>query len=522
MLRLKRIDAYVIRNFITLFLATFFICSFIVIMQTLWMRINDLVGKGLPAHVLLEFFYYTWLTLIPLALPLAILLASLMTFGDMGEKLELLSMKTAGISLFRIMRSLMILIAIICVGAFFFSNDVIPMAQRKMYTLLFSIRQKSPEMDIPAGEFYSGIQNMRIYVRAKNHDTGAMSDVMLYDFSKGFNNASVTTADTMYVQMTKDKKNLMLTLINGESFENMKEQQRRSTEKNVPYRRETFKTKQVLLDFDGDFNELDESLMDDQHISKNLDRLLSDVDSVTYVRDSLKSELVKEMTLNSYFKDTYADEVTTMRSNNDTLPDSDSQKEEKEEVVIPPEERHKFNADSLFLGMNRARMLSTVRSARSRVTSLRSDINYSRAVVSNAQDYYVRHAIELHRKFTLSFACLIFFFIGAPLGAIIRKGGLGMPVVASVIMFIVYYIIDTTGVKMARESFWPVWQGMWLSSAVLLPIGIFLTYKAANDSALFNADAYKLFFGRVKEMFKRLTAKHHGTRQARLTGRTSK
>ncbi len=498
MLRLKRIDAYVIRNFITLFLATFFICSFIVIMQTLWMRINDLVGKGLPAKVLLEFFYYTWLTLIPLALPLAILLASLMTFGDMGEKLELLAMKTAGVSLFRIMRSLIVFIALISIGAFFFSNDVIPIAQKKMYTLIYSIKQKSPEMDIPAGEFYSGIQNMRIYVRAKNHDTGAMSDVMLYDFSKGFKNASVTTADTMYVRMTKDKKNLILTLINGESFENMREQNdRRRTGDNVPYRRETFRTKEVLLDFDGDFNQLDESIMEDQHVSKNFGRLLHDVDSVTTVRDSLRTKLVGEMTASTYFKDKNA-AATEMQSKGDTAATVNGN-EERAEAEMRAEAEQELDADSLFRGMTRVRMLSVVRSAKARAASLRSDINYSRAVVNNAQDYYVRHAIELHRKFTLSFACLIFFFIGAPLGAIIRKGGLGMPVVASVIMFIFYYIIDTTGVKMARESFWPVWQGMWLSSAVLLPIGMFLTYKAANDSALFNADAYKLFFARVKE-----------------------
>ena len=283
---MKRIDIYVLKNFLLLFFATFFICSFILIMQFLWLYIGEMVGKGLPIKVLMEFLLYSWLSLVPLALPLAILLASLMSFGDMGEKLELLAMKSAGVSLFRIMRSLMVFIVLICFSAFWFSNNVIPIAQKKQWALLHSFRNKSPELNIPVGEFYSEINNLRLYVRAKDYDTGALLNVMVYDFSKGFDNAAVTTADTVYVKMTEDKLNLKLLFKNGESFENL-EKGEGFDFKNVPYRREVFRQKEMLVNFDANFNELDASYLDNQHVSKNSVRLTHDIDSVNVVRDSL-------------------------------------------------------------------------------------------------------------------------------------------------------------------------------------------------------------------------------------------
>ena len=480
MFRIKRVDSYLFANFIQLFFATFFICLFIVVMQFLWLHINDFVGKGLPMTVLLEFFSYTALTLVPLALPLAILLASLMTFGNMGENLELLALKSAGISLFRIMRSLLIFIAFICVGAFFFSNNVIPFAQKRMYTLMFSIRQKSPELEIPVGEFYSGIKGMNIYVRERDKTTNALKNIMIYDFSEGFDNASVTTADSAFIKLTADKMNLVLTLHRGESFENLRKQQSVGFSSNVPYRRETFSKKEVLIDFDANFSRMDESMMQDQHISKNIVKLTHDIDSANYLRDSLRQEFATEMTTKKFFERSFDKQF---------MPQNDSLRA-LEPVVL--------DADSLFLNLSQKQMETVMRNAYNRAQSVSNDVQYRRVVVTDVDDYYVRHNVEWHRKFTLSFACLIFFFIGAPLGAIVRKGGLGMPVVISVSFFIVYYIIDTTGQKLAREEMWQVWQGMWLSSAVLFPLGVFLTYKAATDSALFNADAYKLFWVHLK------------------------
>lgn len=488
MLHLKRIDKYVLTNFLTLFFATFFICSFILIMQFLWMNIGEMVGKGLPFGVLMEFFFYAWLSLVPLALPLAILLASLMAFGNMGENLELLAMKSAGVSLFRIMRSLMVFIIFICIGAFVFSNNVIPISQKKMWSLMFSIRQKSPELNIPVGQFYSGIDNMRLYVRSKNHKTGALNDVMMYDFSKGFNNASITTADTVYVKMTDDKLFLKITFINGEGFENINNNESGFKSKNVPYRRESFARREILIDFDANFNEMDESLLNNQHVAKDIVRLSNDIDSINDIRDSIKAAYTYTLLNEKYFANAYTP---------DSL-DVDLHKRGKIPSLTPEDEV--LNVDTIFKNAPYRSAKTIASSMKARISSLLNDAQYNAIIIQDNESYYNRHAIELHRKFTLSFACLIFFFIGAPLGAIIRKGGLGMPVVVSVLMFIVYYIIDTMGVKFARESVIDVWQGMWLSSFVLLPIGIFLTYKAATDSALFNKDGYKLFFNRVKVM----------------------
>ena len=488
MLHLKRIDKYVLTNFLTLFFATFFICSFILIMQFLWMNIGEMVGKGLPFGVLMEFFFYAWLSLVPLALPLAILLASLMAFGNMGENLELLAMKSAGVSLFRIMRSLMVFIIFICIGAFVFSNNVIPISQKKMWSLMFSIRQKSPELNIPVGQFYSGIDNMRLYVRSKNHKTGALNDVMMYDFSKGFNNASITTADNVYVKMNDDKLFLKITFINGEGFENINNNESGFKSKNVPYRRESFARREILIDFDANFNEMDESLLNNQHVAKDIVRLSNDIDSINDIRDSIKAAYTYTLLNEKYFANAYTP---------DSL-DVDLHKRGKIPSLTPEDEV--LNVDTIFKNAPYRSAKTIASSMKARVSSLLNDAQYNAIIIQDNESYYNRHAIELHRKFTLSFACLIFFFIGAPLGAIIRKGGLGMPVVVSVLMFIVYYIIDTMGVKFARESVIDVWQGMWLSSFVLLPIGIFLTYKAATDSALFNKDGYKLFFNRVKVM----------------------
>ena len=247
---------------------------------------------------------------------------------------------------------------------------------------------------------------------------------------------------------------------------------------------ETFAKKEVLIDFDANFSRMDESVMQDQHISKDIVKLTHDVDSSNLLRDSLRNDFAEAMTTQKYFGRSY-----------------DPQNMPSEEALERGDVPVQLDADSLFLTMSQDEMVRVMNQAVSRSQMVSNDVQYNRAVIGEVDDYFTRHNVEWHRKFTLSFACLIFFFIGAPLGAIVRKGGLGMPVVVSVAFFIIYYIIDTTGQKMAREGLWHVWQGMWLSSAVLLPIGFFLTYKAATDSGLFNPDAYKLFWARVKLLF---------------------
>ena len=489
MLRIKRLYTFMLQTFLPLFMMTFGICLFIVLMQFLWRYIDDMVGKGFGILVLAEMFFYAALFLVPMALPLAILLASLMTFGNLGERLELLAMKSAGISLIHIMRPLIITLAFVSVGAFFFQNYVMPVVQVKLYTLLFSMRQKSPELEIPEGTFYKEITGFNVYVKEKVPETGLLKDMMIYDYSQGFNNARVIVADSGRLKTSADKMFLVLSLFNGESFENLKSQSKTSSvQKAVPYRRETFKTKDILIEFDANFNRTDESLMQNQYMGKNLHDLQTSIDSMTVKLDSIKNEQAAHIYKLSY-KQSYNKAPETAKKEVD-----DGDKEKEKENIF---EDYKvssgnivLNFDSLYNESRPSEKVNMLKRARNRAENIRTD-NFFKAATVGDEAYKVRkHLSEWHKKFTLSFACMIFFFIGAPLGAIIRKGGLGMPVVLSVILFIFYYIVDNIGIKMARDGVWEVWQGMWLSSAVLTPLGIFLTYKAAKDSVILNADTY--------------------------------
>ena len=476
----KKIDIYLLLNFLGLFLATFFIAIFILLMQFMWMHVNDLVGKGISVGVLAEFFIYASASVVPLALPLAILLSSLISFGNLAEKFELTAMKAAGISLFRVMRPLALAVAMLSVGAFFFSNNVLPRSQMKLWALIFSLRQKSPELQIPVGEFYDQIHGYQLYVREKTSG-GELIDMMIYDYSEGFDNAKVMVADTGRLMSSADKHFLILDLKNGESFENLSQQEQRATgtTNSIPYRRETFSYKRILIDFDTDFSRYDESMLEDQHVSKNVVQLLQSIDSVHNVEIEQSKDQSATLVRDRYFG-------RETRHQTVSLPEH-----------LTVEEKEEYDIDTLWASLNVHEQYRALNVALERARNYRDQIDYNAIVLDDSQRYIRKHWIELYRKFTLAFACLIFFFIGAPLGAIIRKGGLGAPVVISVIMFIIYYIIDNTGYKMAREALWPCWAGMWLSSFVLLPIGVFLTYKAATDSPLFNPDAWLIGWRRL-------------------------
>lgn len=473
-----------LQTFLPLFFMTFGICLFIVLMQFLWRYIDDMVGKGLGILVLGEMFFYAALFLVPMALPLAILLASLMTFGNLGERLELLAMKSAGVSLIHIMRPLIITIGMISVGAFFFQNNVMPIAQVKLYTLLYSMRQKSPELDIPEGSFYKDIPGFNVYVKHKDNKTGLLKDLMIYDYSEGFNNARVIVADSGRLKTSADKLFLILSLYNGESFENLKSQEKTSqTTKAVPYRRESFSTKDILIEFDANFNRTDESFMQNQYLGKNLKDLQLSIDSMNCKLDSIRIINADNLYDGSYLKSFKA----PAKENPD---EKDSLLRAEVTPLFETESSPDTDFESIYQSLTPSGKASVLNRTKSAIENIRTDYYFRASTVGTEAAKIRRHMTEWHKKFTLSFACLVFFFIGAPLGAIIRKGGLGMPVVISVILFIFYYIIDNMGYKMARDGVWPAWQGMWLSSAVLTPMGIFLTYKAVKDSVILNADTY--------------------------------
>ena len=497
MFRIKRMDIFILQSFVPLFLMTFCICLFIVLMQFLWRYIDDLVGKGLGVDVIAELFFYAALTMIPMALPLAILLASLMTFGNLGEQFELTAMKASGISLIRTMAPLIVLMVLVATGAFFFQNNVLPIAQTKMWTLLYSMRQKSPELEIPEGVFYDQIPGYNLFVQEKNRETGVLYDMMIYDVSRGFENSSIILADSGKMTITPDKTHLFLRLWKGESFENLKDAGA-SNMKNVPYRRETFDTKEIMLRFDANFNRMDEQGMRNQYVGKNMAELQATIDSVGERVDSLGNRYgtaLREYPFFNVVNYRLPEGAITVNNEDTGMPE-----EEVKKVRMPDVQMAKpMDVDSLFRGSSSGYTLNYLNLALSKAQRMKQEYEYKGLVLADEMKSIRRHAIELQKKFTLSFACIIFFFIGAPLGAIIRKGGLGTPLVISVFLFIFYYIIDNMGYKMARDGKVEVWEGMWLSAAVLLPLGVFFTYKAVNDSAVFNKDAYinlfRKFFG---------------------------
>ncbi len=436
-------------------------------MQFLWRYVDEMVGKGLEMSVLAQFFFYSGLSLVPVSLPLAVLLAALITFGNFGERFELLAMKAAGISLIKIMRPLILFITFICCVSFYFQNVIGPKAEAKMWTLLLSMRQKSPELDIPEGAFYDEIDGYNLYVKRKNRETGMLYDVLIYNMDNGFENAQIIKSDSGRLEMTADKKHLYLRLYSGEQFENLKSQ--KMDQKNVPYRRESFREKHAIIEFDSDFSMVDSEIMSSQSNSKDLWMLQADIDSMIIYNDSVGRSNYKIAKAGTY--------KTADLRKEDTL------KIEKAQVAD-------FNIDSLYAVATLSEKQDYLRNAVNRAETAGSDWNFKGVTMNQADKKLRLHQTAWHKKITLSLACLVFLFIGAPLGGIIRKGGLGMPVVVSVLIFIIYYLIDQTGYKMARDGKWIVWMGMWTSTAVLAPLGAFLTYKSNNDSVVFNIDLY--------------------------------
>lgn len=475
MLRIKRLDIFILKSFLLLFVGTFFICLFIFMMQFLWRYVDELVGKGLEMSVMAQFFFYSALSLVPLSLPLAVLLASLITFGNFGERYELLAMKAAGISLIKIMRPLIVLVCVICGISFYFQNVIGPIAQAKLGTLLISMKQKSPELDIPEGVFYSEIPDYNLKVGRKDRKTGWLYDVLIYNFKDGAENAHIIYADSGRMEMTADKQHLYLHLYSGELFENLKSQNVKA--QNVPYRRESFKEKHSIIEFNSDFNMVDANIMSNQATTKSMQILQADIDSMKHVGDSIGRQYYKEAIGGVY-----------------SLPGGLSK---EDTIKIEQANIESYDVDSLFEAATLAQKQKIISTATNRAQSLHGDYGF-KIYTMEANDYQIRrHGTEWHKKITISLSCLLFFFIGAPLGGIIRKGGLGMPVIVSVLVFIIYYVIDNSGFKMARDGNWVVWMGMWLSSAILAPFGIFLTYKSNRDSVVLNGDAYISWIKRI-------------------------
>ncbi len=469
MLRIKKLYILIIKQFSLLFVGTFFISLFVLMMQFVWQYIDALIGKGLTLDILGQFFWHMALMMIPQALPLAILLSSLIAFGNLGESSELTAIKAAGISLMQTFRPLIFIVLLIACGSFYFQNYIGPEANKKMGQLLISMKQKSPELEIPEGVFYDGIPNSNIYVQKKDIKTGMLYGVMIYRMTDSYEDAAIILADSGMLQSTAEKKHLMLNLYSGEWFENMRSQDLVGSAY-VPYRRETFSKKRIIIDFDGEFNLADANIFGQNAKAKGLEQIQTDIDSLNHTYDSIGRSFYDEAMR-------YAYSIPQM-SKVDSLRAIQSMKSKE------------YNLDSVFAKLPPDKQRMAVNNALSKVNQQCSDLSFKSMITNDGDKYLRQHKIEAINKFVVALSCIIFFFIGAPLGAIIRKGGLGIPIIASIIVFIIFYILDNTGYRMARSGIWAIWFGKGLATAVLAPTAVFITYKANNDSAVFNLDAY--------------------------------
>lgn len=483
---IKKLDLYIVKKFLLLFAGAFCICLFILMMQFMWRYIDELIGKGLTVDILSKFFWYMGLTLIPTAMPLSILLTSLITFGNMGESLELTAMKAAGIPLKRIMLPLIVFSGFLMALSFYFQNTISPNAQKQLTRMLLTMKETSPAIEIPEGVFYNGIPDINLYVRKKDAKTGMLYDVTIYKMDQGFENAQIVVADSAQLETTADKHFLALSIFNGEQFENLRTSaSRMANSMNIPYDRETFKHKFILIDFDSDFNMMDENMFANMAKAKNMVELSTGADSIKNATDSIGE--------NSYNR--HAEEHFSLGK----LSAADSLKARQRA------QKESFNLEKTYADMSLERRLQVMQEAARKTHKMKEDLEWEKAISAPGYFNVRKHWIEWHTKISLALACLIFFFIGAPLGAIIRKGGLGLPTVISVIVFIIYYIVNTSGMKLAKQDSIDIWLGMWISSFILAPLGLWVTYKANKDSVVFNADNYfqliRRFFGIRRSRF---------------------
>lgn len=487
---MKKVDNFVLKSFIGPLIFTFFIVLIILILQFLWMYVDELAGKGLDFKILAELLYHFSLTFVPTALPLAILLASLMTFGNMGEYSELSALKASGIPLQRIMRPLILLIGAVAVISFFFSNNVLPYSTAKAKTLLWDIRRKKPDINIQAGTFYNGVPGFSIKITKKNPVTNRLDDLIIYDHRDRKGNSSVILADSGYMKATPDGTGLIMILYNGYSHNEIEEKTSNAANKKYPSRDDYFKEQTKVISLTGfDLERSSEGLFKSNASMKNISQLTHEI-------DSLNKKYTKR--LDMQFKEF---NNTKIYSEKNFLVSFDNQNN----AIDTTDKPSGFDVQSLFNSLSvtekKAVLSRAIANLKDGSSFLSQKIESLHTEVKGIKQYEV----EWNKKLTMSFACLVFFFIGAPLGAIIRKGGLGTPAVISIFFFVIYYVISLSGQKLVEEDVVGTFAGMWAASYILLPVGIFLTYKATTDSVIMNIDTYLSFFKKIKDYLYRIS-----------------
>jgi len=491
----KKLHLLVIKSFIGPLVLTFFFVIFVLLMQFLWKYIDDLIGKGLEMNIIAEFLVYTSASLVPMAMPLAVLLASLMTFGNLAENLELLAFKSSGISLVRIMAPVMVISAFLSVSAFLFANYVMPVTNLKMRSLLYDIQQQRPELTIKPGVFDNTLEGYSIRIGDRDSKTSLLKDILIFDHTEKQGNVRVTVADSGYMRMSADEKHLLLSLYNGNSYNELQKQKKEDRHiKSYPHRRDRFEHQEIIIEMTGfGLNRTDDKLFRNSYSMLNISQLQHFEDSLVEDLDKVldKFENIIDRSLTSKPKDLL---IKWDKLHGDTT------EVEKEDTALVVMQIHVDTAFAQLSKLEKRRAISlAINFARSNKSVTASNVGTADWKLSRLR----RYQIEIQRKFTLSILCLIFFFVGAPLGAIIRKGGLGMPVIISVLIFLVYYVISMMGEKFVRENMLPPFAGMWISTILLVPMSIWLTYKAANDSVIMNIETYFIWFKKLTQRLRK-------------------
>ncbi len=497
---MKKIDIFLLKSFIGPLIFTFFIVLIILILQFLWMYVDELAGKGLDFKVLSELLYHFSLTFVPTALPLGILLASLMTFGNMGEFSELSALKSSGIPLQRIMLPLIILIGFIAIISFFFSNNVLPYSTDKARTLLWDIRRKKPDINIQAGTFYNGVPDFSIKITAKDPVTNRLDNLIIYDHRERRGNYSVILADSGYMRLTRDETGLIMTLYNGHGYTEMEEKNVNVNLRKYPSRIDNFKEQSIVIPLTGfDLQRSEDGLFKSSAAMLNISQL-------SFTIDSLNRKYNEK--LNNQFKDFKNIKLYVVRNQKSNTTDQTEKTDSLNKI-------RKFDPKALFDSL-------TVMEKRTVLSKAIENLKEGTSILvekNDSQRYEIKairkYEVEWNKKLTMSFACLVFFFIGAPLGAIIRKGGLGTPAVISIFFFVIYYVISISGQKLVEELVVGTFAGMWAASYILLPVGIFLTYKATTDSVILNIETYLMFFKKVKDFIYRIFINESGRKSAK-------
>ena len=488
---MKRLDRFILKSFIGPFIAILFVVVFILVMQFLWLYIDELVGKGLSLKVIFEFLGWGGATILPLALPLATLLSSMMTLGTLGENNELLAIKAAGISLQRVLVPLSCVCVGISIGAFFISNNLIPVAYNNIYQLREDISRTKEEIKIPAGTFYNGIEGYILRVDERNDETGMMHGVMVYNHTKKKGNTSLTIADSAMIKMAKGKNYLTFTLYDGTNYEETNNKQYKDT--SLQLQKIDFHKQEMIITLENyAFQKSDSSRFNDQVKSMNLSQLLESQDSV-----GRKNEAGKQKNIESLSRS------RTLRYNSQL------------DTISRTKSKTPFMPENIGQWKSIQAEIAATENAKKKAEEVRNTLmSYSRERYYNTFTLRLID-IEILKKFALSIACFIFFFIGAPLGALIRKGGLGTPAIISVLFFVAYWVIDISGTKLAKDGAVSAFSGVFISTYILFPTGLYLTWKAINDSAIFNMDTIKNGFRKIKSMiterFKKTRIVYMGT-----------